>query len=159
METEQQKNEAKEMYKTMCDALDEIGWNYEKDEKTLNVTMGVDCETVSINLMSFVDEESSTICTLSILPFSVPSSRVIDVIVVIGMINCTLIDGRFTFTTGGNITYSTCMGYKNSFISKEAVEYLVYVSCAALDAYSDMLMAVAEDRMSIMEAAEALKNR
>ena len=70
----------------------------------------------------------------------------------VNMINSSIIDGSFDYNIlNGNLLFRLTSSFKNSLISENAFEYIIYISCSTVDKYNDKLDSLAKGDYTIEE--------
>ena len=69
---------AKEAYNTLCRALDNIGWKYNRMEDELKIMFGVGGDDLPMNFLIIIDAERQLVRLLSLLPFKMNSDKRVD---------------------------------------------------------------------------------
>ena len=66
---------AKQVYQTMCDAIDRRNWRYGKDEEKLLVHFGVNGDDIPMQFILIVDADRQLIRVMSQLPFKMSEDK------------------------------------------------------------------------------------
>ena len=85
---------AEQTYKTFCEAMDAMGWKYEKFEEDLVIRCGVNGEDLPMELIICVRKEPKIVGIYSRLPFKAADDKEIDMAVAVSMANYRLIHGN-----------------------------------------------------------------
>lgn len=146
---------AQQMYKMLCQTLDDIGYHYQQNEDQMSVHFDVHGEGLPIELTISVDAERDLIRLLSFLPFKVPERRLPDIALGVCRINDVLINGNFDLSVErGRLTFRMVQCYRDSLIDMEVFKYMIFVSLNTIDEYSEKLYLVSRGRMSLDELEE-----
>lgn len=160
MADENKLKQAKAAYKTLCEMLDGDDWHYEADAEELAITCSARGEDLTMKLKVRVDPERLIISLYSPMPFAVPLERRKAAAIAVCAANRNIVDGSFDYDfTDGTICFRMTACYRDSLIGKDLFEYLMYVSCATIDAYNDKFLMVAKSKMSVEEIIEFICGR
>lgn len=147
--------QAQAAFKTMCNALDKAGWEYDKDEEEMDIGCGACGEDLPIPVRIHVDAERELVVLYSHMPFSVPEDRRRELAVAVAQANNGMVDGSFDYDyANGNILFRITVSICESLISEKALMYMVYCACSTVDAYNDKFLIVAKNSMTCDEVAE-----
>ena len=147
--------QAKELFRTLCGALDECNLKYTVYEEYPAIECPLASESpaddhMPINVLIEIDSDSCLIRLLSSLPFSVPEDKRYDYAAAVSWINCKLVDGYFTFSIEDGSTVF-CMGtsYFKSDIDKSVFLEMLVRAHDTIDNYNDRLLQLAEDKITL----------
>lgn len=148
---------AKDTFATMCRMLDNNDWNYKKDEENLRVECGARGEDLPMDLHIRVDADRQVISVISLLPVTFAEDKRVDGAVAIAMINRQIINGFFGYDVAkGHVFFRLPNSFMGSLLSEEAMRYLVYLACGAIDDYNDKLLMLAKGMISIEQFMESI---
>ena len=143
---------AKEVYHTLCEALDENKWPYEKHEDDFLITCGARGEDLPINIIILVDKEREIVTLQSPLPIIIPQDRYNAFAMASCIVNRSLMDGCFYFNyLSGDLHFRMSFNYLDSEIGKGAFNYMLFFACLAIDKYNDKFLKLSEQKMSLKE--------
>ncbi len=148
----EQKNieQARAAFATLCQALDQKGWRYKKDEENMTIESGARGDDLHIDLTIKVDAERMLVLLFSHLPFVVQEDKRLDVAVGISAINNRLVDGCFDYNlVKGHIFFRMTNSILESKLSEEVFTYLLFCSCQTIDDYNEKLMMLARGMISL----------
>lgn len=155
---EQDLKQAKTVYKSLCDMLDERGWHYQKDENELTIRCGAQGEDLPMEILVEVDMQRQLVTLLSPMPFAIPENRRTALAVAISKANYGMIDGCFDYDyQSGRIIFRMTSSYRSSLIGKNLFAYMLMCSCAIIDEYNDKFLLVAKNDMSVDEIVNFIK--
>lgn len=150
--------QAKVVYKTLCEMLDDNDWKYDGDEEELCVETGVQGDDLPIPLSIRVDKELQSIIILSESQFVVPEKRRNAVAVAVSMANSLIAHGDFDYDyLKGRIVFRMTSGFSESLIGKTMLAYLVMAACHIIDTFNDKLLIVATNDMTLGEVINYMK--
>lgn len=143
MADEKKINLAKEVYSTLCKALDNRGWKYEKDEEEFLVHFGVNGEDLPINFVILVDVDRQLIRVLSSLPFKMSEEKRIDGAIAACAATYKMADGGFEYDiSDGSIVFKTAACFSESVIGEGIFRYMIALTCAMVEKYNDKFFAL-----------------
>lgn len=157
MVDEKDLKQARSIFATLCECLDEHKWKYERNEEKFSVFFTLQGDDLPMDLNITVDTERQIIILMSQMPFAVQEKRRTAVGFAISLINNKLVDGSFDYKyLEGDIIFRMTTSYRGSLIGKELFQYMIGCSCATIDAYNDKLFMVTKMDMSSSEIIELL---
>ena len=143
---------AKKVFDTICTALDNRSWNYDKDEEKLTVNFGVSGDDLPMKFLMLIEAERSLLRIVSLLPFSVPEDKRIEGALMTCVANYGMANGRFDFDfSDGSIMFKLAQPYEDCQVGTGLVEYMIDCSCATVDKYNDRFLAVSKGYIGIDE--------
>ncbi|MCH5152701.1 MAG: hypothetical protein J1F68_01900 [Clostridiales bacterium] len=144
--------EAKALYKTLCQTLDNMKWNYNKEEDKYIIRTSAVGDDLSMKLMIRIDAERQVMYLKSPMPFAIPE-KVRDTIgkaVIIA--NYSMLNGSFEFDfSDGYLAFKMVVPYMESIISEAVCKYMIVLSCSMTDKFNDKFQAISEGRMTLAE--------
>ena len=150
MTDENQKIKAREVFNTLCRALDNREWKYEKEEDKMLVYFGVEGEDLPMKFFLCVEEGRELIRLLSPMPFEMKEEKRMEGAIATCVASFGMADGNFDYDQAdGKITFRMTASFKESKIGEGLFQYMISCSCAMVDKYNDQFAAINEDRMSI----------
>ena len=150
MTDENKKINAREVFNTLCSAIDNREWKYEKDEEKMLVYFGVEGEDLPMQFLLMVEEERELIRLLSPMPFEMKEEKRMEGAIATCVASFGMADGNFDYDLAdGKITFRMTASFKESKIGEGLFQYMISCSCAMVDKYNDQFAAINEDRMSI----------
>ena len=150
MADEKKLAQAKEVFETLCRALDNHEWNYSKDEEKLAIECGAQGEDLPMKLTVKVDAERALIMLLSHIPFPIPEDKRLDLAIAVSAVNNRLVDGSFDYdVTKGNMFFRMTNSYLESMIGEDVIAYMLFCSCQTIDEYNDKFLMLAKGIISV----------
>lgn len=157
MAEQNQIKQAKAVFKTLCDMLDDKKWHYDKDENNLRIECGVQGDDLPMNIRMEVDAERMLVVLYSQMPFKVAEDRRSALAVAVSVANYGMVDGSFDYNyLNGNIVFRLTSSYRDSLIGKEMLAYMLACSCHTVDEYNDKFLMVAKSNMSYDEILKVI---
>lgn len=143
--------QARAVFDTLCRTMDRLEWHYKKISD-LSLECGAKGDDLPMELTIKVDEERSLVRLISLLPFSIPEDKRLDVVVAISALNNALVDGCFDLDLGdGALFYRMTNSYMDSELGEEVFEYLLYSSCQIIDEYNDRFLMLSKGMISLQD--------
>lgn len=143
---------AKQIYKTLCEAIEARKWSFNKDEERLAVYFEVNGEDIPIKLILIVDAERQLIRLLSPLPFDVAEDKRMDMAIAVCAANYGISDGGFDYDISeGSILFRLTSSFRNSVIGEGLLQYMLSCACVLVDKYNDQFLAINKGVMDISQ--------
>lgn len=156
---ERKMSEAKAMYNTLCSTLDNMKWNYNKDEEKLIVRTSAVGDDLTMKLYIKVDASRSVMYLKSGMPFEVPKEKISDMMQAAIIANWAMLNGSFEMDrSDGYTAFKVVIPFMESLISERVCKYMIDMSCDMIDKFNDKFLAVVENRMTIDEFENFAKN-
>ena len=150
MAEENKKILAKEVYNTLCGAIERREWNYEKDEEKLVVYFGVSGDDIPMQFILVVDEERQLIRLMSPMPFNMSEDKRMEGAIVTCVASFGMADGSFDYDLAeGRIVFRMTASFRESVIGEGLFQYMISCACAMVDEYNDKFLAIDKGIMSI----------
>lgn len=152
---EKEIKQAQTIFKTICERLDDMDWQYEQNEEELFIDCTVQGEDFPMDLQIKVDTIRQIVVLISPMPFIVPENRRTSLAIAASVINSNLIVGSFDFDfLQGNIAFRVTTSYRDSLISKKLFGYMFMSACNTIDEFNDKLFMISKKDMSLAEIVE-----
>jgi len=143
---------AKQIYKTLCEAIEAREWSFNKDEERLAVYFEVNGEDIPIKLILIVDAERQLIRLLSPLPFDVAEDKRMDMAIAVCAANYGISDGGFDYDISeGSILFRLTSSFRNSVIGEGLLQYMLSCACVLVDKCNDQFLAINKGVMDISQ--------
>ncbi|MCM1194771.1 MAG: YbjN domain-containing protein [Corallococcus sp.] len=145
-------SEANTMYRTLCSALDNMQWRYEKAEDELVVRTSAVGKDLTMKLYIKVDSARSVMYLKSSMPFDVPAERIPDMAQAAIMANWSMLNGSFEMDmSDGYVAFKMVVPFMESLVSEKVCRYMISVSCDMIDKYNDKFLALTKGTMTLDE--------
>lgn len=145
-------NEAKSLYKTLCQTLDNMQWKYDKGEENLIVRTSAVGDDLAMKLNMKIDAERQVMYLKSPMPFAIPEDMRDTMGKAVLIANYTMLNGSFEFDlSDGYLAFKIVVPYMESLISEAVCKYMIVLSCHMTDKFNDKFQALAEGRMTLEE--------
>lgn len=149
---EQERRAAQQVYNTLCQTLEDIGYHYQQKEDELSVHFEVHGEGLPMELTISVDADRDLVRLLSFLPFKVAENRLSEIAVGVCKINDILINGNFDLgLERGRLTFRMVQSYRESLLDIEVFKYMIFVSLNTIDEYSEKLYLLSRGKITLDE--------
>lgn len=141
---------AKQVYQTMCDAIDRRNWRYGKDEEKLLVHFGVNGDDIPMQFILIVDADRQLIRVMSQLPFKMSEDKRMEGAIATCVASYGMADGSFDYDlSNGAIVFRMTASFRDSVIGEGLFQYLISCSCAMVDKFNDQFLAIDKGLLSI----------
>ena len=143
---------AKQVYQTLCEALERREWNFGKDEENLLVHFGVNGDDIPMQFILIVDAERQLIRVMSPLPFKMSESKRMEGAIATCAASFRMVDGSFDYNlSDGTIVFRMTASFRESRIGEGLLQYMISCSCAMVDKYNDQFLAIDKGIISIAD--------
>lgn len=143
---------AKQVYQTLCEAIERREWNFGKDEEKLLVYFGVSGDDIPMELILIVDAERQLIRLMSPMPFKMSESKRMEGAIATCAASFVMADGNFDYDlSDGTIVFRMTASFRESLIGEGLFQYMISCSCAMVDKYNDQFLALDKGIMSITD--------
>lgn len=141
---------AKQVYQTMCYAIDRRNWRYGKDEEKLLVHFGVNGDDIPMQFILIVDADRQLIRVMSQLPFKMSEDKRMEGAIATCVASYGMADGSFDYDlSNGAIVFRMTASFRDSVIGEGLFQYLISCSCAMVDKFNDQFLAIDKGLLSI----------
>lgn len=143
---------AKQVYKTLCDAIDNRQWNYDKDEENLRVQFEIIGEDLPMRFIVIVDAERELITLASPMQYKISESKRMEGAIAACAASFGLTDGHFVYNiSNGVIMFKMTSLFRNSVIGEALFQYMIDLSCIIVDKYNDRFLALDKGIISVAD--------
>ncbi|MBQ4612236.1 MAG: hypothetical protein IJB26_01660 [Clostridia bacterium] len=143
---------AKQVYNTLCAAIENRGWTYDKKEEKLSVYFGVNGDDIPMQFVLFVDADRQLVTLLSPLPFEMSEDKRMEGAIAVCAASYGLCDGGFDYDlSNGRIVFRMTASFRESVIGEGLFQYMISCACNTVDEYNDKLLAVNKGVVSIAD--------
>ena len=144
--------EAKALYNTLCETLNNMKWTYTKEEEKLIVRTSAVGDDLSMKLMIKIDAERQVMYLKSPMPFAIPEYTRDFLGKAVLIANYSMLNGSFEFDySDGYLAFKMVVPYMESIISEAVCKYMIVLSCSMTDKFNDKFQALSEGRMSLAD--------
>ena len=146
---------AKLVYQTLCEALDERGWNYEKEEDKLLVHFSVRGDDLPMNFIIFVDEKRDILRLMSPMDYKFPEDKRVEGACAACIASFGMANGNFDYDlSNGRVSFRINTYFKGSLLSKNLIKYMIDCACAMVDHYNDKFFMLGKGMLSLADFIE-----
>ena len=143
---------AKQVYQTLCEAIERREWNFGKDEEKLLVHFGVSGDDIPMQFILIVDAERQLIRLMSPMHFKMSESKRMEGAIATCAASFGMADGSFDYDlSDGTIVFRMTASFRESLIGEGLFQYMISCSCAMVDKYNDQFLALDKGIMSITD--------
>ena len=151
-------NEAKVLYNTLCQTLDNMKWHYSKEEDKFIIRTSAVGEDLSMKLFMKIDADRQVMYLKSPMPFNVPVDARDKLMTAVIMANYSMLNGSFEMDlTDGYLGFKMVVPYMESIISEKVCHYMITLSCSMTDKFNDKFKALVDGTMSLAEFSNFCK--
>ncbi|MBR6825646.1 MAG: hypothetical protein IKM59_03765 [Oscillospiraceae bacterium] len=146
---------AKQVYATLCQAIDERKWTYTKEEEKLLVHFSVRGDDLPMHFLLVVDADRQLVRLMSPLPFKMCEEKRIEGAIATCVASYKMVEGNFDYDlSDGEIVFRTTASFRDSVIGTGLFQYMISLSCAMVDKYNDLFLAIDKGIYSIQDFIE-----
>lgn len=143
---------AKQVYKTLCYAIERREWKFGKDEEKLLVHFGVSGDDIPMQFILVVDAERQLIRLMSPMPYKMSEGKRMEGAITTCAASYGMADGSFDYDlSDGEIVFRMTASFRESLIGEGLLQYMISCSCAMVDKYNDQFLAIDKGLMSITD--------
>lgn len=145
-------SEAKVMYNTLCQTLDNMRWHYTKEEDKFVIRTSAVGKDLTMKLFIKIDAERQVMYLKSPMPFDVPAELRDLIGKAVIAANYTMLNGSFEFdVSDGYLAFKMVVPYMESIISEKVCHYMIMVSCEMTDKFNDKFKALVDGTMTLAQ--------
>lgn len=143
---------AQKVYATVCAALDDMGWAYDRDDEKLIVRTGANTNDLPLHHLLIVDEKRQFLRMASVIPLEMAEDKRTEGAIITTVATMGLRDGSFDYDVmKGRIAFRLTACFRGSEIGKGLVRYFIDYTNAVVDYYNDRFEAVNSGKISVAE--------
>lgn len=147
--------DARRVYNTLCSMLNNIKWNYDRDDEQLTVKTSAIGDDLKIPLRIYVSADRQVMYVKSPMPFSVSEDKRQLLGNAIHIANYSMLNGCFEYDlSDGYIGFKIVVPFSQSIISEDVCHYMVMLSCQMVDKYNDKFLMLLNGKMTLDEFNE-----
>lgn len=134
-------SEAKALFGTLCNALDDMQWTYNKDEENLVLETAATGDSFTIRLRVRINADRQVMYLKSPLPFNVKEDTRELLTKAICYANYQILNGSFEYDqSDGYVAFKVVVPFMNSLIGKAVCNYMIIMSCKMMDTFAEPLL-------------------
>lgn len=147
---DQKQAKALQVFKLLCQALDNHDWKYKANEEKLEVRTGARGDDLPMELILQVDMKLQRVILISPLLFDVQDDKRLDMAIAISAANNGMVQGCFDYDiSDGSIFFRMSNCYADSTLGEELFYHMLMIACITVDRYNDKLMMLGKGTISI----------
>lgn len=155
--TDNKMERAMQVYHTLCSALDNRGWRYERNEDKLLVRFGVRGDDIPLEFVILVDADRQLVRLLSPLAFKMNEDKRLEGAIATCAVSYRMADGSFDYDlSDGEIVFRMTSTYRESQLGEGIFHYMISCACAMVDKYNDQFLALDRGLLSISDFIQRL---
>ena len=146
--------EAKAVFDTLCQTLDNMKWRYEKDMENgkYRVTTTAVGDDLTMKFIIRIDIERQVMYLKSPMPFPISENKRAEVGMATLIANYAMLNGCFEYDlVTGYLGFKLIIPFMDSIISEAACDYMIKLSCSMVDKFNDKFLAVSKSDMTLDE--------
>ena len=141
---------AKETYETLCAAIENRGWTFDRHVDKLVIDFTVSGEDIPMDFVVIVDEKRQLIRLVSLLPFTVPEDKRVAGAVMACAASYGLADGNFDFDMAdGRMYFRQTASFRGGRVGEGLFHRMISVACSTVDRYNDSMLRVCKGMLSL----------
>lgn len=143
---------AKQVYQTLCNAIERREWSFGKDEENLVVHFGVSGEDIPMKFILVVDAQRQLVRLMSPMPFKMSEAKRMEGAIATCVASYGMADGSFDYDlSDGEIVFRMTASFRESLIGEGLFQYMISCSCAMVDQYNDRFFALDKGLLSLAD--------
>ena len=152
MAEERTMNKAREVYRTVCAALDSRSWKYKKTEEDLTVGFGIVGEDIPLHFVLISDAERQMLRLISPLPVKMSEDKRVEGAVAALAATYNMVQGSFDYDlSDGHIAFRVNSCFLDSTLGQAHVLHLIDLACAMVEKHNDRFLALNEGGLSLAD--------
>lgn len=145
-------SEAKALFGTLCSALDDMQWTYNKDEDNLVVETSAKGDSFTIRLRVRINPDRQVMYLKSPLPFNVKEDTRDLLAKAICYANYQILNGSFEYDqSDGYVAFKVVVPFMSSLIGKAVCNYMIIMSCKMMDTFTEPFLLLANKEIDYDE--------
>ena len=147
---------ASKVYNSLCAAIEELNWKYNKVD-SMRISFEVRGDDLPMSFIIKIDEDRQLVRLFSALPFKIKEDKIAEACVAVCAVNYELTIGSFDLDiSDGTLVFRVTNSFRSSMISKELLEHIVNYSCAFVDEYNDKFLML-NSSLSLADFLKSIK--
>lgn len=143
---------AQQIYQKLCEAIDNRGWKYNKDEEKLVVYFGVRGDDLPMQMILAVDAQRQLVRLMSPMTFCFSGEKRVDGAIAACTASYKLAEGNFDYDLGsGRMVYRMTASFLDGDMGEGLFLHMLDYACAAVDAYNDKFEAINNGNLAITD--------
>ena len=143
-------SQAKKVFDDFCQMLDTMDGKYKADENEMRIDYGVEGYDIPMDFVVIIDAKARFIKVYSLLPFTAPEDKRIDLAIAACHATSSILDGSFDFDIeSGRVVFRLTHSFEDTDINEAMLRYIFSYSSFAVDLFNDKLLAVSKGNLDI----------
>lgn len=143
---------AKQVFQTLCDAIERRKWTFEKNNEELVAHFQVSGDDIPMEFILFIDAERQLIRLLSPIPFKINEAKRMEGAVACCAASFGMADGSFDYNlSDGSIVFRMTASFDGCVIGEGLFQYMISCACAMIDKYNDRFLAIDKGLIDISD--------
>ena len=146
----EKKQRAQKVYATLCHAIENREWTYDKKEEDLVVQFRVSGDDLPMYFTLVIDEKRQLIRLFSPMTFKMSEEKRMEGAIATSVATNALVDGAFDYNLeDGNICFRMNSCFWGSEIGEDVLQYMIQCAVSTVDDYNDMFQALDKGYLSL----------
>lgn len=142
--------QAREVYRTVCAALDNRDWRYEKVEDELLVHFRVSGDDLPMQFIIQADADRQLLRLHSPMTFKISEAKRLDGAIAATAASYGMALGSFDYDlSDGTISFRLNSCFRDSTLGEGQVQFMLSLSCVMVDEYNDQFLALEKGAITI----------
>lgn len=156
MADERQMARAKEVYESICSAMDSREYKYTRHDEDLVVTCSFSGDDIPMEFLFIVNAGAEVVSLLSPMPFKVEEDKRVEAALAVAIANYGLVNGSFDYDiSDGAIRFRVVSSYRGeSKLDGEVFNYMLGIGNYTVDKYNDRFMMLSKGMLDIEKFIE-----
>ena len=155
MADDKQMKEARLVYETMCNALEEREWKFKKFDSDFTISLGVRGDDLPMDVVMMVRADAQVISLFSPLPFKIAEDKRVEAGLAVCVANYGLVNGSFDYDiSDGEIRFRVCSSFRESLIGGELFNYMLHIAINTIDKYNDRFLMISKGIIDLQKFVE-----
>jgi len=143
---------AKQVYRTLCDAVERREWKFGKDEEKLVVYFGVNGDDIPMQFILAVDADRQLVRLMSPMPYKMSEGKRMEGAIATCVATYGMADGSFDYDlSDGKIVFRMTASFRESTLGEGIFHYMIECTCAMVDKYNEQFLAIDKGLLSITD--------
>lgn len=147
--------QAKKVFDTICEMLNDIDFQYDKHEDEMVITSGAKGDDIAMPFMVRVSGDRQLVSFVSMIPIEIDKSVEQNLCIALSIINLGLVDGCFVYAEG-KISFKSAVTYRGMMVGKKMFEFWLLSLLTIIDEYNDKLNKIVSEHMSVDDIRKIL---
>ncbi|MCH5350629.1 MAG: YbjN domain-containing protein [Clostridiales bacterium] len=143
------KRAAQREFDSVCAALTERGWDYDKDKENYSLGFLSDGKEMRFSITVKINPELKVVSVYVILPFLAPKDKEGQLAVALALINDEVVHGNFEYDGAAErVIFRASTSYLDSSLDKDVYFYLIAAAFSTADSAAATIKAMCDSAAS-----------